>query len=161
MNEYKLKNKWILWYHSLKDNNWLISSYDNLLQMNDLYDNQLLEDSFQQNHYQNGMFFLMKNNIKPIWEDPKNRMGGCLSFKISQKNILNTWNFLIKKCICENIFMNHYNINGISISPKKEFNIIKIWFMDDINKKSPNYKVDFILNPYLDIHKSIYKKHIE
>ena len=33
MNEYKLKNKWTLWYHSLKDNNWLISSYNNLLQM--------------------------------------------------------------------------------------------------------------------------------
>ena len=103
MNEYKLKNKWTLWYHSLKDNNWLISSYNNLLQMNDLYDYQLLEDSFQQNHYQNGMFFLMKNNIKPIWEDPKNRMGGCLSFKISQKNILNTWNFLIKKCNIQNV----------------------------------------------------------
>ena len=32
------------------------------------------------------MYFLMKNNIKPIWEDENNKNGGYWSIKIS-KNI--------------------------------------------------------------------------
>ena len=32
------------------------------------------------------MFFIMKNDIAPVWEAPENIDGGCFSFKI-QKNM--------------------------------------------------------------------------
>ena len=49
------------------------------------------------------------------------------------------------------------NINGISIAPKKEFNIIKIWLKDDsIDYK--NYLKE--LKPYFIFNESLYKKHV-
>ena len=46
-------------------------------------------------------------------------------------------------------------INGISIAPKKEFNIIKIWLREEIDYKSYFNKI----NIYYDISNSIYRKH--
>ena len=155
MNDYPLDNEWDLWYHSIKDNNWDIKSYQKIYHINNLFDYKYIEDIFQKNHYYNGMFFLMKNNILPIWEDPKNRLGGYISFKIYSNNLVDFWNHLVKKCISENIFNNNNNhlLNGISISPKKEFNIIKLWINEDIKnyKDHLNIKKEYINN-------SLYKK---
>ena len=68
---YKLKNNWSLWYHSIKDNNWDKKSYKKLLIFRNFFDYRLIVDSFEQNYYQNGMFFVMKDDIFPNWEDPK------------------------------------------------------------------------------------------
>ena len=62
------------------------------------------------------------------------------------------------KCITNNI-LNEKNdeINGISISPKKEFNIIKIWFKD----YQFDYQKHFIeeKESLLSLKNSIFKKH--
>ena len=78
----KLEQKWILWYHSINDNNWGKNSYQKIYELNTIYDFQYIKDIFKQDHYQNGMFFCMKDDIFPNWEDPENRSGGCLSFNI-------------------------------------------------------------------------------
>ena len=39
----------------------------------------------------------MKNDVFPNWEDPSNRMGGCLSFKISSKNVIEEWYSIVFK----------------------------------------------------------------
>ena len=40
----------------------------------------------------------MKENIFPNWEDPDNRNGSCLSFKVFSKDIMKEWNTLLLKC---------------------------------------------------------------
>ena len=83
----------------------------------------------------------MKGEILPIWEDPDNVNGCYLSFKISGKDVLNDWNMIILNTITSDIYLkDHQNINGLSISPKKEFNIIKIWTKDKVKKYSEHYK---------------------
>ena len=94
-----LENEWVLWYHSINEHKWDKSSYKQLLNLKDLYDIHLILSIFKQNHYQNGMFFVMKKGVFPNWEDPNNRLGGCLSFKVYSKNIVNEWNILLLKCI--------------------------------------------------------------
>ena len=37
------------------------------------------------------MLFLMKDGIAPTWEDPKNKNGGYFSYKVSNKNVKETW----------------------------------------------------------------------
>ena len=119
---------WVMWYHSINDNNWDKNSYQKIHEIKNLYDYQYIHDIFKQDHYQNGMFFCMKKGIFPNWEDPDNRSGGCLSFKVTSVKILEEWNDLLLKCISNNILdIKNDIINGISISPKKEFNIIKVW----------------------------------
>ena len=77
----------------------------------------------------------MRKDIFPTWEDPDNRDGCSASFKVPLKDIKNIWFKLIIDIISENIHKDsskYHLINGISIAPKKEFNIIKIWFKEDI-----------------------------
>ena len=155
MNE--LNNQWELWYHSITDTNWEKNSYKNISQINNLYDYRYIIDTFKQDHYQNGMFFCMKKDIFPNWEDPDNRSGGCLSFKVSSTKIIEEWNQLLLKCISENILDGQpEEINGISISPKKEFNIIKIWFRNSSFDYSSNFKEE---ENSLNLNNSLYKKH--
>ena len=158
MDYTKLKNEWVLWYHSINQNKWDKMSYKKLLDFKDIYSTYLILDIFKQNHYQNGMFFVMKKGIFPNWEDPSNRLGGCLSFKISSTSIIREWSNIFLKCILEELMHNENNkINGLSISPKKEFNIIKIWFSESIESKDK-----FIENNDSEVilKNSLYKKHV-
>ena len=155
MNDYTLKNKWVLWYHSLKNKSWDNKSYIKVIEIKSLLDYKLLEDIMKINHLQNGMFFLMKNDIFPTWEDPKNRMGGCISFKYDN-NILNEWLKILLLCITDNLSDFNKEINGLSMAPKKEFNILKIWIKDD----SKDYKTLVKeYEPFMILDKCMYKKH--
>ena len=157
MSEYLFKNKWTLWFHSITNKNWDNKSYIKVIEIKTLFDYKLLKEVMKINHLQNGMFFLMRGDIFPTWEDPKNRMGGCVSFKYD-KNILSEFLRIILLCNTENLSTdgNLNEINGISISPKKEFNITKIWLKDD----SKDYKkIVKEYDPLIKLEKSIYKKH--
>jgi len=154
----KINNKWDIWFHSINDSNWKKDSYQKIFSIENLLDYKYLIDTYQQNHYQNGMFFCMKEDIFPNWEDPDNRNGGCLSFKIPSVKIIEGWNDLLLRCIKEIILEdNNDEINGISISPKKEFNIIKIWFKNHGFKYSQHFYEEE--NSLIKLDKSLYKKH--
>ena len=139
--EWGTKYSWTLWFHSVTDNDWTKESYKKLFEIHNLGDYEILKDSFSKIHLQNCMLFLMKGDILPIWEDPENIDGCSLSFKISGKSVVKEWNDIILNIITEDIFLTDtHNINGLSISPKKEFNIIKIWTKDSVKKYSDLYK---------------------
>jgi hypothetical protein len=110
----------------------------------------------------NGMFFLMRKDILPIWEDPNNINGGFWSFKIPMNQIFNAWQEISMALIGEYILndKNDINsINGISISPKKNFSIIKIWNngnIKEINNNTLNKKI-LLFNT----DEAIYKLHLE
>jgi len=77
-----------------------------------------------------GMFFLMRGKIKPTWEDVNNIKGGCWSFKISLEHFFSVWKHLSMLMIGESLSTIPHLINGISVSPKRGFCIIKIWNHD-------------------------------
>jgi len=141
--DYPLNTEWNLWYHSIKDNNWTKESYEKIYTLKNIYDYKTLEELFHKNYLQNSMFFLMRNDIYPLWEDPENINGCCISFKIPSKDLVTTWNESILKIICEEIHKDHTNfneLNGVSISPKKEFNILKIWIRSNIKKYTEMFR---------------------
>ena len=76
------------------------------------------------------MFFCMKAGITPMWEDPQNKNGGCFSYRILNKNVPAIWRRLFclmsGNMLCSNK-KHEAVINGITVSPKKNFCIIKIW----------------------------------
>jgi dipeptide/tripeptide permease len=79
----------------------------------------------------------MKSGIKPIWEDPKNRDGGCFSYKVINKNVCSVWKDLTYALVGGSISSQSGFVNcvtGITISPKKNFCIIKIWMTDCKNQ---------------------------
>jgi len=159
MEKYKINSKWCMWYHSIKDDKWTKDSYKKIINISNLLDYNFLQKNFEKQHLQNGMFFIMREDIFPTWEDPDNRLGGCISFKVLSNDILDSWNKLFLNLISENISLNESDfdeINGISIAPKKEFNIIKIWLRNDTNEYKNLVKE---IDPYFKLEDSLYKKH--
>ena len=159
MEKYKINSKWCMWYHSIKDDKWTKDSYKKIINISNLLDYYFLQKNFEKQHLQNGMFFIMREDIFPTWEDPDNRLGGCISFKVLSNDILDSLNKLFLNLISENISLNEIDfdeINGISIAPKKEFNIIKIWLRNDTNEYKNLVKE---IDPYFKLENSLYKKH--
>ena len=157
--KYSLNTNWKLWYQSINDNNLNNSSYKMIYELNNLFDLYLILDKIQSNHLQNSMFFIMRNDIFPTWESVDNREGCCISFKVPGSQLKNNWDLVLKETITENIFIDsekHLELNGLSISPKREFNIIKLWFKNDIKDYEKLIKQ---YNPYIIKSKSIHKKH--
>jgi len=142
---YNLNNQWTCWIHYQNDNVWTLDRYQNITTLITLKDAVLFIENLDENIIKKTMLFFMKDSILPLWESEDNINGGCFSYKISNVNIVNIFKILLYK-ILGNTLSNDENmlnnINGISISPKKNFCIIKIWMR---NKNSiSNY--DFTSN---------------
>lgn len=153
-----LYDKWTFYAHLPHDTDWTIDSYKSILSVENVEESIALLESFPDIMIKNCMLFVMRKNIKPIWEDEQNRNGGCFSYKVSNKNISNAWRNLCYTILGETISKNKEFlscINGATISPKKNFCIIKIW-MKDCNHQNVSLLSDI---PGLDKHGVIFKKH--
>lgn len=142
-----LKYKWCLWHHLSNNNDWSIGSYKKIYTFDTLENCIKLVENIDKIIIEKSMLFLMKDNIKPIWEDPENKKGGSVSYKIPIENVCCVWNKLIYYLI-GNTLINEYileNINGLSVSPKKNFCIIKIW-IGDIIKINESEIYDFFIS---------------
>ena len=124
-----LNDSWLLWAHLPHDIDWSFSSYKKIMTIKTMEDILTLYENFPDTLIKNCMLFLMRNNIQPTWEDPKNKKGGCFSYKINNKNIIQCWKNLSYIMVGESLVDSKITkiINGITISPKKNFCIIKIW----------------------------------
>jgi hypothetical protein len=137
-------NKWNLWFHYDK-NNWSIDGFKNIYTITNsetfwkLYNNWDTIGGILGKHY-----FLMKDNIKPIWEDENNINGGCWSFKILNNVAYEIWEELSILLVCNELLQNKDDCIGLSISIKKNnYSVIKIW-----NKNSYNNSINNI-NPII------------
>ena len=144
---FELKTTWVLWFHKLNDNKWGIDSYEKILELK-TYDDILFMLK-KINNINCGMFFLMKENIKPIYEDPQNIKGGYWSLRITKKESDIFWKKFVYYLCIDNITKtenDEININGMSISPKVNNNIFKIWNNNfkKINKNCIRTNLDFI-----------------
>ena len=125
-----LYDKWVLWAHLPHDTDWSIKSYKKIVTINTIEKMVTLYRILPEKMVKNCMLFLMSEGITPTWEDPKNRGGGCFSYKISNKNVYTTWKQASFCLVGETLAIDKVileTINGITISPKKSFCIIKIW----------------------------------
>ena len=120
----KLQNKWSSWHHELFNNDWSIESYKKLYTFDNIAEFWLLYNNFISLH--NGMFFLMKNDILPIYEDKNNINGGYWSLKVTNDNVSKIWLYLSLDLIGGKLDKKNI-VSGLSISYKKKFYIIKIW----------------------------------
>jgi hypothetical protein len=145
-------NEWNLWYHNSKDD-WTINGYKKLYSIKNISDYWKLYNNWDKfGGVNNKHFFLMKNNVTPIWEDPANKSGGCWSFKINESNSQDLWNDLSLHLVTENMSSIKDDILGLSVCLKKNnFSVVKIWNKNNTNN-SLNLLSKDILNKWgLDI----------
>jgi len=128
--QHNLNGKWNMYYHLPHDKCWELSSYSVIMRDIDTAEQVIsLNNTIHDNIIKNCMLFVMRDGITPMWEDPKNRNGGCFSYKIINKHAPEVWKTLFYLLCGETLCISSEyskHINGITISPKKHFFIIKI-----------------------------------
>jgi hypothetical protein len=125
-----LSDGWILWAHLPHDTDWGLKSYMKIYEFNTVEQAITITETLPPVLVTNCMLFLMRKGINPIWEDERNRNGGCFSYKIPNKDVPDAWKQLSYSLVGETMSDNKKllpHINGITISPKKNFCIIKVW----------------------------------
>ena len=134
---HKLSSTWTIYAHLPHDTDWSLKSYKTIFSTNKLEEFITMTESLPDKLISNCMLFIMKDDIKPIWEDVHNKNGGCFSYKVSNKAVPSVWRTFSYKLIGNTLFKSNKtrnNVNGITISPKKNFCIIKLWFSDCSNQ---------------------------
>ena len=156
---HNLSETWGLWAHLPHDTDWSLKSYKNIYTLNTVEETIAVMESLPETLVKNCMLFLMRTGIKPTWEDPRNREGGCFSYKVSNKHVYNVWKELSYVLVGNSISANNdfvANVSGITISPKKNFCIIKLW-LGDCNNQDPH---DINYFNGIDAHGCLFKKHL-
>ena len=152
-----LNDSWVMYFHDSYDIEWDTNSYKMIGQMSTVEDFIYYFKSFN-NLFKKGMFFIMRLDIMPQYEDELNINGGCFSFKIYPEDLEKRFFNLCTNVLGENIgkeddYIN--NINGISISPKKFYYIARIWIKNNKYAKKDLYNFD--IPKYSSL---MYKNHI-
>jgi hypothetical protein len=155
---HRLSCNWDLYVHLSHDTDWSLDSYKKIMTMKTIEDIIKINNGLPNTLIENCMLFIMRENIKPIWEDEHNINGGCFSYKVSISDVIKTWKTLSYMLLGETITDNkdlYKNINGITISPKRNFCIIKIWL------KSCEYQNSEEINDLegLNNYGVLFKKH--
>lgn len=121
---HKLGDSWTLRAHLPHDTDWTPKSYKNIFTMSSVEEAITITETLPEILVKNCMLFIMREGIKPIWEDVKNRNGGCFSYKVINKNVYDVWREFTYALVGNTISTNESfvaSVNGITISPKKTF----------------------------------------
>jgi hypothetical protein len=152
-----LNRSWVLWSHLPQNNDWTIRSYEKLCVFHTLEDVISVINIIPDLLITNCMLFLMKEGVSPLWEDPKNKDGGCFKFRVINKHVPQTWRQMVYSLIGETLSSNKkflQNVTGITISPKKKFCILKVWTS---TCECQNSDIIDIENPILNSNKALFE----
>ena len=70
---HKLSSNWTLWAHLPHNTDWSIKSYIPISTFTTVEETLAVTETLPAILVENCMLFMMKEGIKPTWEDPKNR----------------------------------------------------------------------------------------
>jgi hypothetical protein len=153
-----LLGKWDLYYHLPHDKNWDLSSYKMIASEIDTMETVIaLNETVPESIVKYAMLFIMRTGITPSGRIPKTAQG-AFSFKVINRQVHEVWKTLFYALCGETLFDDEHinkHVTGITVSPKKNFCIIKIW-LDTCQYQDPNVLID-ITN--LQKQGCLFKKH--
>ena len=133
---------WTLYWHSSEGKDWSFPSYTSFGTMKTWQDFLKILVALKIDTLSEGMFFLMRGDIPPLWENCNNVYGGAYSFRILKAKAGPAFVRYAIAAMLKEIVKNDANqINGLSISPKRTHNIVKIWNTD---ARTHNRKTDLV-----------------
>jgi hypothetical protein len=125
---------WTMYFHSPEETKWTLNTFINLGSMKTWRDFWSVIETLKAESLSDGMFFLMRDPSPPLWESHHHIRGGCYSFRCQKKDASCIYLNHIIASMLGSLTTNSTNrINGVSISPKRGFNIIKVWNNDAQN----------------------------
>jgi translation initiation factor 4E len=146
-----LKSSWSIYYHTFADDDWSIESYNKLFTFNTIEEYWKFMNNLP--CLSNGMFFIMRGEILPIWEDDSNKNGGAWTLFVSNNQIETYFINISAHMVNEQLINLPNEINGLSITPKHKSFSIKIW------NKNMNESKNVKFNEQVNLVALGYKKH--
>ena len=147
---YNLPFKYNFWYHDIHNKDWSIKGYTKLCSIENVSDFWKLFNNISKIGYRINNFFLMKSDTDPTWEHVNNRNGGICSFKLDIADVIDVFEDICARMMCNKLNNSLEDINGISISPKNNWAILKIWNKNKHNDLTQTLD-DEILEKYKDL----------
>lgn len=125
----KLSDPWVLYFHHVNDDKWSIDTFIRVCEINNVDEMLCMLERIPT--FQSGMFFLMRGTDRsPLWNSIENIKGGMWTYKVPKKECdLVFKRLVIATCldlITQDI-INSRKITGLSVSPKINNLVIKIW----------------------------------
>jgi hypothetical protein len=140
-----LNDAWTYRFHDPDDPNWTLNSYHHVADVYSIGDFWTVHEAVRP-YLASGMFFVMRENVFPCWDDPGNINGGCHSMRVLKSQFDGVWEEAVISMLGENLLVpattrataeldggptdGWASVNGMSCSPKKYFSVIKIWTAD-------------------------------
>ena len=140
-----LNDLWSFYFHDPFNNDWNLSSYVKVADIGSVETFWQIHETFIEKITM-AMFFLTREHIFPCWDDPFNKDGGCLSIKVLKQDVPPFWEIMCAHILGETLLVNDKHtmwdhVNGLSISPKKHFCIIKVWMRTNEVQDVADYNI--------------------
>ena len=146
-NKSFLHSRWTVWVHKADNKEWRESDYTKVYEIDSIGSFWRFFNNFHLFDKTKNQFFIMRNKVKPIWEDNENRKGGICSVKFdcfskSGRMDIGTEMMTVVSMLVmnETLISGKDEINGISYSIKKQSVLIKLWYKNytlNIKEKWP------------------------
>lgn len=123
-----LPQKWTLWYHDPNNSDYSLGSYIKISTFNDVADFWSTVEAISSEAWNSGMFFLMKDGVRPLWDAPENDKGGAWSKKVDASDTHGVFVDCMVHCLADKMLKEkNETIMGVTLSPKGQFHIVKVW----------------------------------
>jgi hypothetical protein len=124
----KLHYTWVLWYHDPENTDYSLKGYIKVAEICTCQQFWSIMDTIPKEAWECGMYFFLRQGFAPQWEAPENELGGAWSKKIEASQTHTTFIDLMVHCITNELLIsNKETLTGVTLSPKGQFHIIKIW----------------------------------
>jgi len=153
--EHKLNTNWTIYVHDIRDTDWSLESYKKVYTITTIEDFWVFFGTVYD--FKRHSFFFMRNDIKPVYEDPANKEGGSYSHIIPGQEVNETFIHVLSRAIGETLALTKEKSNtitGISLVPKRNKSILKIWVSEKKNPVKINTRgIEFLLNGRFSEHR--------
>lgn len=142
--------KWTLYFHETDNKKWTLDTFKTISTVSTWRQFFELVKIIDYDTWSRGMFFFMQDPIPPLWENSANIRGGNYSMRVNGNQMIELF---IKYCIASilgDATTDSQNmVQGVAMTPKKGFYVIKIWNKNCVKYNSPSELVilDNILKP--------------
>lgn len=142
----ELDSSWTLYFHDPNDKRWDFPSYHNVFTIFSASEfwgaHEVLS---RDNALGKGMWFIMRDDVFPCWDDAANIDGGCMSYILGNAEVCDAWASFCEIMMCEGVVKDEDDagvVNGISVSPKNDFCIVKLWLTREVRHDELRVPID-------------------
>jgi len=151
---------WSVYYHEPENDVWTAESYKKIDTVNSWERLGSLLKELGPHKTTNGLLRVMRGDYSPLWENNANIYGGSYCLKVRRRNAIEVFNRYLAAAALDICAWDKENtIVGVTISPKKESCIIKIWNLDAKRFGNPTDLV--IFHEDIKHEEILYRRHTD